>query len=368
MILTSNTETTNSIAAWASGALELARWSMARLVNRTDVYGGYRPLHLRESGPVGNIWTKPAVKDRGKKLLTPEILARHYAGRDVGDLIGLHSTSPQNTSRWGALDIDWHGTTSADPQLNWESARHWFGKLRTLGFHPLLEDSNWSGGYHLWTLFRDAVPTAHVFAFLRWLTRDHAVIGLPVRPETFPKQARVEPGRYGNWLRLFGRHHTRNHWSRFWDGHKWLPRQRAVDHLLATEGDSPSLIPAEAMPAEKPYRYEPRRGGAIADGPWLSRRISAYLARLPSNLGVGEHRHDVAYRLAAYLVRDLRLSDEAALHSLRQWDCGNRSPLGEGELTKQIDCAHKYGKHGYGSGCGGPPATSRPTIHFEVRT
>jgi hypothetical protein len=121
---------------------------------------------------------------------------------------------------------------------------------------------------------------------------------------------------------------------------------------------------------EKPYRYEPRRYCPLADHDRLARRISGYLARLPSNLGVGEQRHGFAYRFAAFLVRDLRLSDEAALDWLRKWDDGNRSPLGEGELRQQIDCAHKYGKHGYGSGCSGRPTTSRHirgTIHFEVR-
>jgi hypothetical protein len=259
--------------AWPIRAPELAAHAMTVLVNRIDVHGGYRPMHLREPGPIGNIWTKPAIKDRGKKFLTEEIMTRHFAGRDVGDLIGLHSTSAENTSRWGAIDVDWHGESSVDPQLNWEAAKHWFGKLRGLGFHPLLEDSNGCGGHHLWALFREPVPTARVFWFLRWLIRDFADLGLPSPPEAFPKQERIEPGKFGNWLRVFGRHHTKPHWSTFWDGQQWLTGARAIDYVLATQGDPATLIPAEAMPVEKPPRYDRPRYRAPVDGDRLSRRI-----------------------------------------------------------------------------------------------
>jgi hypothetical protein len=319
-----------------------------------------------------NIWTKPAIKDRGKKFLTEGILAGHFAGRDVGHLIGLHSTSPENTSRWGALDIDWHGDSSADPQLNREAAKHWFGKLSNLGFRPLLEDSNGCGGHHLWALFREPVATAQVYAFLRWLTRDYAELGLPVRPETFPKQARIEAGKYGSWLRLFGRHHTKNHWSRFWDGQEWLTGDRAIDYVLATEGDPATCIPAEVEPVERSHEYLPVHSGQrryhVNSGDQLARRIASYMARLPSRLGAGQHRHDVAYKFAAWLVRDLRLSDNSALTWLTQWDAGNVTPLGEAELQKQLQCAHSYGKHAYGSGHREElPPGIHGVIRFEIR-
>jgi hypothetical protein len=299
---------------------------------------------------MGNIWTSPAVKDRGKRFLTEEIMTRHFAGRDVGHIRGLHSTSAANMSRWGALDIDWHGECSADPQLNWEAARHWFGKARDLGFHPLLEDSNGCGGHHLWLLFCEPVPTPRVFAFLRWLTSDFADLGLPAQPETFPKQPSIVPGKYGNWLRLFGRHHTKDHWSRIWSGQQWLKGCQAIDFILTAQGVSPASIPAEALPVEKPYRYEPRRYYPVFDSDRLCRRISAYMARLPSGLDVGQQRHCFAFRFACYLLRDLQLSDAAALAWLLQWDGGNRAPLGEGELGKTIICAHRYGRTPYGSG------------------
>src|SRR5207249_4880532 len=95
-------------------------------------------------------------------------------------------------------------------------------------------------------------PTRRVFAFMRWLVRDHVGHGLSAPPETFPKQPGIPPGRYGNWLRLPGRHHTRPHWSRVWDGAGWREGAEAVAFLLTVSGDYPGLIPAEAQEHEPP--------------------------------------------------------------------------------------------------------------------
>jgi hypothetical protein len=94
-----------------------------------------------------------------------------------------------------------------------------------------------------------------VYAFLCWLVADHATLGLAEAPETFPKQAAVAPpgqaGQFGNWLRLPGRHHTRDYWSRVWDADagRWLGGNRAIDHILSIQGDDPGLIPADALNA-----------------------------------------------------------------------------------------------------------------------
>jgi hypothetical protein len=287
----------NSSEPWFARDEGLAAWAWDRLVNRTDAWGGY----YRTRDDAGD-WltcqtTHPKRADRGKVLLTRDVLARHFAATDTRHVIGLHSTSPANTSRWGALDIDWHGPTSTAPEVNLAAALHWYERLRRLGFAPLLTDSNGAGGYHLRTLFSGPVPTPLVFAFLHWLVADHAEHGLPHRPETFPKQPRIDPGRYGNWLRLPGRHHTREHWSRVWDGSGWLEGAAAVEFLLALAGDPPRLIPAD-LPV-------PRRTQAVTSGSTasatdlppgdLTPRITAYLARLPTGLGEGEHRDDVAF-------------------------------------------------------------------------
>src|SRR5262249_39640095 len=67
----------------------------------------------------------------------------------------------------------------------------------------------------------------------------------------FPKQSRVNPnpgekGHFGNWVRVIGRHHTRDHWALIWDGERWLGANRAIDYILDVRGDDPRLIPALA--------------------------------------------------------------------------------------------------------------------------
>jgi hypothetical protein len=202
--------------AWAARAEELAAWAEARLVNRIDAWGGYY-CKRSEGGWQTCPTTNPAVKNRHKVLLTRSVLVRHFRAGLTSDVIGLHTTSPENTSLWGATEVDWHGEGSTAPGLNEAAALGWHGKLRERGFQPLMTDSNGKGGFHLRTLFRTPVPTPRVFGFLQWLVSDHARYGLPVPPELFPKQEQIAPGRFGNWLRCPGRHHTVDHWSRVWN-------------------------------------------------------------------------------------------------------------------------------------------------------
>jgi hypothetical protein len=350
----------SNTAAWHARADELARWAWGLLVNRTDVWGGYYCAPDGEGGWHTQQTTHPRKADRGRVLLTPDILLRHFRATYSNHIIGLHTTSPDNTSRWCAVDIDCHGPEGSDPAANLSATLAWFDRLRRLGFAPLLTDSNGTGGYHLLALFAEAVLTPRVFAFDRWLTDDHAAHGLPVRPETFPKQARIPEGGYGNWLRLPGRHHTREHWSRVWDGSAWLEGERAVEHILALCPSPASLIPAEVREPAPPVvvRYASPFAAPPA-GDRLTARIDPYMARLP-RLGEGQGRDDVAFHFACFLVRDLRLSDDDALAWLARWDADNRPPKGEAAMRKAVANAHKYGRAAYGSGLG-RPAPARPS-------
>src|SRR5262249_54890048 len=132
-------------------------------------------------------------------------------------VVGLHTTSSANTSLWGAVELDAHGPGGTAPAVNLAAALAWYAELAAGGVRPLLNESDEKGGYHLRFLLSAAAPTAQVFWFLRWLTRDYARRGFPKHPETFPKQSSVPAGKFGNWLRLPGRHHTRGHWARVWD-------------------------------------------------------------------------------------------------------------------------------------------------------
>jgi hypothetical protein len=353
---------------------------MARLVNRLDVWGSYVPekdrgkVCKRSDGTeykLGATLTKPSKDKRGQVLLTEGVILRHFRPRHAGDVIGLHTTSEQNNSRWGGLDIDRHGEGSADPAKNLAAAVAWYVRLRELGFRPLLTDSNGRGGYHLDVLFRGPAPTALVYGFLAWLARDFADFGLSGAPEQFPKQPYIPPGKYGNWKRLLGRHHTRDHWSRVWDGERWLEGDAAIECVLSLRGDPASLIPTEAVRLEH-RPATPRRAtacGRRADsGSDLSRRIANYMGRL-ENRSEGGRRDDFAYRGACYLVRDMQLSDDEALEWLDQWDQRNCPPKGRDRLREIIRSAHAYGQYDYGRGRQFTQARSHghDTIRFAVR-
>jgi hypothetical protein len=350
-------------AAWAARAPELAAWTLGRMANQTLAWGSYRAQeevgkeYIRPDGARGILGpqtTRPMPSQRGKELLTPAVLIRHYLGRRREHIVGLHSTSPQNTSLWGAADIDWHGPTSTAPEINTATALGWFGRLRDLGMMPLLTDSNSAGGFHLEELFSRPVPTPVVYSFLKWLVSNHAAYGMAAPPEILPKQPEIRPGGLGNWLRLPGRHHTRNHWSRVWDGSRWLGGAEAVAYILVLRGDDPNLIPAEARTfTERPAQpAQPCRRATYThnDGDDLARRITAYMSRLPSGLGEGQHRDDYAYTFAAFLVRDLALPDEAAVAWLVQWDRGNQVPKGESRLREILANAHAYAQRARGCG------------------
>jgi putative DNA primase/helicase len=342
----------SAAAAWRARAEDLARWAKDRLVNRTDVWGTYRPLDRRQQG---NSWTAPAKSIRGQVFLTQDVLVRHFRGDRPEEVVGLHTTSPANTSLWGAVEVDRHGDGGNDAEANLASVLAWYRCLTEMGFRPLLTDSNGVGGYHLRALCSEPVPTPRVFAFLRWLTADHVRHGLPARPETFPKQPTVAaPGRngqYGNWLRLPGRHHSREHWSRVWDGSRWLKGEAAVAFIVSLTGDAPELIPAEVQQHEPPavsvtVRFVPAHAPGRGS---LAARIRAYMAKLP-NLGEAQGRDDVAYQFAAFLARDLALSDEAALRWLGEWDQNNNPPKGTDRLLEILENVCRYGRHAIGCG------------------
>jgi hypothetical protein len=343
-------------AAWMVHAGALAAWASWHLVNRVDCWGGY---WQGQDGTV-NRMTRPALTRRGQASLTGAVLVQHFQARRPDDVVGLHTTSPANTSLWGALDIDYHGLGSTAPEANERAALGWHNQLASDGFRPLLLDSNGSGGFHLWLIFDRPVRTPRLFHFLRTLAADHVRHGLPVRPEHFPKQPEVappgRPGEHGNWLRIPGRHHSRpGHWSRVWDGSRWLDGAAAVASLLSRTGDPAELVPDVPLPPPPPPIVP------VSPSPWTLQvscrgdnravRAAAYLRRLP-NRGEGQGRHDVAYLAAAFLRRDLALQDDVVLDWLARWDGGNDPPLGPDILADVLACAWRYGRRPVGCGLG----------------
>ena len=223
--------------AWQREAARLALWTQERLVNRTDVYGSYLPMERRTPGKSNN-YTAPALPLRRPGVLTQDIIEEHYRGYGQGSLIGLHAISPDCTCKWFLVDIDQHGEDQAAlAAANTKAALGWHAELQQRGFHPLLLDSNGRGGYHLLVILAEPVASQRVHAFATQFVQDFAARGLAQAPEVFPKQPDVnEQRRYGNWWRLPGRHHTRDHWTKVWDGTHWLEDQAAVEAILERHG------------------------------------------------------------------------------------------------------------------------------------
>jgi hypothetical protein len=347
----SNTSTVKDRSAWADRAEELALWAFL-LVNRLDAWGGYYRTQDASGAWTTQQRTCPRVADRGRLLLTRAILERHFRATCTRDVCGLHTTSPDNTSLWGAVDVDWHGPESTAPAINLRAALAWYDKLAAQGWHPLLTSSNGQGGYHLRLLLAQAIETARLHAFLQLFIRDYRRHGMTAQPETFPKQAQLRSP-YGNWLRLPGRHHTRDYWSEVWDGRCWLAGAAAVEHILQLQGDPIELVPA--LPPSPPPR-RPRPFVAQGGNGNLAARIAGYVRRCCPNLSRGQGRDDVAWRLAAFLLRDLAVSADIAQEWLRRWDAGNNPPLGAGALVEIAGNAKRYGQHA--EGCGREPVSA----------
>ena len=90
------------------------------------------------------------------------------------------------------------------------------------------EDSNGRGGFHLWLIFRRPVPTETAKGFADKLVSNWEALGLKSKPEVFPKQ--TDPGQYGNWVRLPGRHPKHpDFWSRIFDGEDFVSGDAAID-------------------------------------------------------------------------------------------------------------------------------------------
>lgn len=245
-------------AEWRSRAKELAGWTARTLVNRTDVWGRYlskRSRHESE-GRRNHAVTVPFREERGKVFLGEDSLEKHFKTRDVGGVLGLHASSSDLTSRWFAIDIDLHDEDdlSVSKEGNFAAAKFWHQRLVDAGFDPLLMDSNGRGGFHLLTLFERPMATSSVYQFAVDLTGDWAKRGLDAAPELFPGQTKWD--HYGSWLRLFGRHHTHDHFTRVWDDEPWsdspwLEGHDAIDRILSTWLASKAVCEAAGMRSSK---------------------------------------------------------------------------------------------------------------------
>jgi hypothetical protein len=330
-----------SFLIWSAAAERLVEWA-SHLVNRTDAWGAYTHPRYRIDGRT-NSYTAPAQDQRVEGALTDEVLFRHFCGATQGDLVGLHAIGRANTSRWLVVDIDKHADDDgASPEANFGAAIEWWQCLRTLGFAPLLLDSNGAGGFHVLQLFEEPIAATIVHSFAQWLVRDYGQRGLCRPPETFPRQpCLTEDRKYGNFWRLPGRHHTRDHWSKVWDGIQWVEGNAAIEALIGTHGDPAQLIPGDAKTwiARNDQIGTP---GAIK-GQCTSGQDDTW-ANILSGVEAGE-RHTVLTRLAGHFFGH-GLSPTEIEELCVLWNARNRPPLPDAEVRSTVqDIALRHEQH-----------------------
>lgn len=325
--------------AWRTHAADVAKCYDTRLVNRRDVWGAYLPPERRTNG---STYTAPAKAHRGAWQLNAWRLTRHVRAESVGHVLGLHSTSSDDTSRWLAFDLDAHGEPNAGYRRRLTHAAGWLAaQLDHAGAGPLVEDSNGAGGYHVWIYFPEPMPTAQVYAWGDALA-ERARLDFNVSVETYPKQASAR-GAFGNWLRLPGRHHTRAHWSRVtWFGGDWQSGADAVRMLLDWPATPSTVVP--------PLDSWPLRSTGITSTTNTTTSIipterapiiRAYLRQLPHG-NAGTERSNKLFSLARFLRHGMRCTDAEALPILRAWNAGNTPPLDDAKVTKTWENSAMY--------------------------
>ena len=184
--------------------------------------------------------------------VTKDDLAAHFAGEIT---IGLGSTSIDDKCLGVAVDLDNHVDDQATNQ-NLDYAIILLNKLAEHGVYAIVEDSDGKGGIHVWVLFAEPIPARAAYRFINWITQGYEQHVDKI--ECFPKQPTVKTTQQkcGNYLRLPGKHHKRDHWSRFWGDSEWLNAEESVELLLNPPVNDPvclALAPEPPPPERKEY-------------------------------------------------------------------------------------------------------------------
>ncbi len=322
---------------WRERASELANWTLKHLINRTDVWGRYLKKQHRENvrGEKNNAITAPFRDERGKVFLGLSSLEKHFKAKDGGGVLGIHSASSDGSSRWIGIDIDLHDedNLSVTPEGNFVAASAWREKLVEMGFDPLLFDSNGRGGFHIWIVFEHPMRTNSVRRFAEQLVSDYDVKGLDSPPDLFP--ANYPYGRYGSWLRLPGRHHTHQHYSRVWNDEPWadepwLEGHDAIDRMLRTRMAPTELCAQLGM--------EPSRKTVCLDFDGV---IHSYRSGWKGETVIPDppiHRVDLAIRNLRrhfrVVVYSARCRSDEGVQAVRDW-------LAKYEIEVDEICRHK---------------------------
>jgi len=306
--------------AWQLRAADLTQWALDHLINRTDAWGVNKTDGSRATG---------------KGRLDRKRLVDHFRGRKI---IGVHLISLENTCKTIKIDIDAHGDgdTADVAARNMEIALDLDRRAHELGLNPILSDSNGKGGYHFEIVFAQPISAKDAYYFGLWLARDYN----PNKErgiEVFPKRPDrdTEKGYGGGWVRLYGKHHKRDHWTKVWSAEgEWTEGSEAIAVLLAHTGDDPAkLTTIDYMPppAPPPPPLAILPGGRPANA---LERARQYLSKIEPPDPREAHPMDATTQLlkGASVCNGFGLDQSEALQLLAEWDSGNpfgRSPDNE---------------------------------------
>ena len=358
-------------AAWIDSANGLTSWALTHLLVRRDAYGRHTPVEKRgtpgrEGEPIGKNYT-------ANRELTANVVRRHFAATKAENVIGLLTIGSENTCLSVTIDIDHHGEPSPEiEERNKQFAITKYQALRQLGFNPLLTDSNGRGGFHLRLLFAKPILSQVAFAFGKWLTQDWQAAGLTTEPESFPKRKdrHSEKGQGGGWVRLPGRHHTREVWATVFDGETWHAGAFAVEQILSHTGDDPALIPDEAKSVTPPKvnGHTPphqHRDHAHLERDKIIDRAAKYQAKMPPAIS-GQGGQDVTFHAACELFR-FGLTDSEARDVFADFNSRCEPPWNDKDIDRKLgdarDAVITAGEFGCRLTNNRAPSPTRSTNH-----
>lgn len=169
--------------------IETYPFTMIQLRDFMELFAGRQTAY-------GQFTIFPGQQDGGKQSgrastvnapITQDLFVKHLMGRGTG--IGIVPIKENGTCSFAVIDVDTYTPVIKKSILD---------ALFTLNA-PLCVFTSKSGGLHIYAFFETEIPAKDAIRVMQGF-RD--VLGLDKEIEIFPKQAKMEEGKIGNWINL----------------------------------------------------------------------------------------------------------------------------------------------------------------------
>ena len=126
--------------------------------------------------------------------------------QDDSNTVGAYLIGKTGLVKSGVIDIDINKNALGDDRDELdlrlrEQTLQIQSVLETHGFSSVIEDSG-NKGYHLWLFMERPVPAGDMLNTLKTLEQEFILVDQRLHWELFPKQNHVQPGKYGNLIKL----------------------------------------------------------------------------------------------------------------------------------------------------------------------